>query len=77
MGNHRYWYVGENMLYSSSELDATAALKRWLSSPEHRAIMLKARWRDLGVGAVYARAAPGVYGGRDVTIVTADFGVRR
>jgi uncharacterized protein YkwD len=47
MGNHHYWYVGENMLYSSSELDATAALKLWLSSPEHRA-------------TVYARTAPGV-----------------
>jgi uncharacterized protein YkwD len=77
MGNHHYWYVGENMLYSSGELDATAALELWLSSPEHRAIMPKARWRDVGVGAVYARAAPGVYGGRDVTIVTADFGIRR
>jgi uncharacterized protein YkwD len=77
MGYHHYWCVGENMLYSSGELDARAALKLWLNSPEHRAIMLKARWRDVGGGAVYARTAPGVYGGRDVTIVTADFGVRR
>jgi hypothetical protein len=38
--------------------------------------MLSARWRDVGVGAVYTRSATGVYGGRDVTIVTADFGVR-
>jgi hypothetical protein len=39
--------------------------------------MLRARYREVGVGAVYARTAPGVYGGLDVTIVTADFGVRR
>jgi hypothetical protein len=39
--------------------------------------MLNPRWLEVGVGAVYAPSAPGVYGGRDVTIVTADFGVRR
>ena len=77
IGNYQYWYVGENMLWSSGELDATAALELWLGSPGHRAIMLSARWREVGVGAVYARTAPGVYGGLDVTIVTADFGVRR
>jgi len=73
MGPRRYWSVGENLLWSSVELNAAAALDLWLNSPEHRAIMLNARWLEVGVGAVYARAAPGVYGGRNVTIVTADF----
>ena len=68
--------MGENLLWSSAELNGAAALNVWLNSPEHRAIMLSARWRDVGVGAVYTRSATGVYGGRDVTIVTADFGVR-
>ena len=75
--NYRYWSLGEIMLWSSGELDATAALELWLGSPEHRAIMLRARYREVGVGVVHARTAPGVYGGLDVTIVTADFGVRR
>jgi hypothetical protein len=35
------------------------------------------RWREIGVSAVHENAAPGVYKGLDVTIVTTDFGVRR
>jgi uncharacterized protein YkwD len=76
IGAHSSWWVGENLLWSSAELNGAAALNVWLNSPEHRATMLSARWRDVGVGAVYTRSATGVYGGRDVTIVTADFGVR-
>jgi uncharacterized protein YkwD len=77
MGRRRYWWVGENLLWSAAELDAAAAIDLWLQSPAHRAIMLSSRWLEVGLGAVYARSASGVYGGRDVTIVTADFGVRR
>jgi uncharacterized protein YkwD len=77
MGARRFWSVGENLLWSSAELNAAAALELWLNSPRHRAIMLSRRWLEVGVGAVYVHSAPGVYGGRDVTIVTADFGVRR
>jgi uncharacterized protein YkwD len=77
MGNHRYWSVGENLLWSSPELNAAAALNIWLNSPKHRKNMLMTRWREVGVGAVQVDSAPGVYGGREVIIVTADFGVRR
>jgi uncharacterized protein YkwD len=77
IGRHRYWSVGENLLWSSAELNATAALTLWLNSPKHRNVMLTARWREVGVSAVHVASAPGVYGGRDVTIVTVDFGVRR
>jgi uncharacterized protein YkwD len=77
IGSHRYWLVGENLLWSSAELNATAALTLWLDSPKHRAVMLTARWREVGVSAVHVSSAPGVYGGRDVTIVTVDFGMRR
>jgi uncharacterized protein YkwD len=77
MGNHRYWSVGENLLWSSRELNAAAALTIWLNSSKHRKIMLMARWREVGVGAVQVGSAPGVFGGREATIVTADFGVRR
>jgi uncharacterized protein YkwD len=73
----RYWSVGENLLWSSSTLDAHRALRLWLGSPEHRENLLNPGWREVGVGAVYAHGAPGVFGGRDVTILTADFGVRR
>jgi len=49
----------------------------WVNSPEHRKILLTGRWREVGLSAVHVATAPGAYGGREVTIVTADFGVRR
>ncbi len=77
MGQRHYWSVGENLLWSSPDVDARGALQMWLNSPEHRANLLTARWREIGLSAVHATSAPGTYGGRQVTIVTADFGVRR
>jgi uncharacterized protein YkwD len=77
MRNSSYWSVGENLLWSSPDVDPTGALNMWFNSPEHRKIMLTARWREIGVSAIHLGAAPGTYGGREVTIVTADFGVRR
>ncbi len=52
------------------------ALKLWLASPEHRKNLVDPTWREIGVSAVHVAHAPGVYHGRDVTIVTTDFGVR-
>jgi uncharacterized protein YkwD len=76
-GGGRYWSVGENLLWSSPDVDAQGALQMWLDSPEHRANLLSTQWRQIGIAAVHASAAPGTYGGRAVTIVTTDFGVRR
>ena len=75
-GKH-YWSVGENLLWSSPDVSASSALDMWLNSPEHKKILLTARWREVGLSAVHMISAPGTYGGREVTIVTADFGVRR
>ncbi len=77
LGGKRYWSVGENLLWSSPDVNASGALDMWLNSPEHKKILLTARWREIGLAAVHAHSAPGSYGGREVTIVTADFGVRR
>jgi uncharacterized protein YkwD len=77
MGDSRYWSVGENLLWSSPDIDAAGALDLWFNSPEHRKIMLTSRWREIGLAAVHVGSAPGEYEGREVTIVTADFGVRR
>jgi uncharacterized protein YkwD len=71
-----YWSVGENLLWSSPDVDASGALQLWLHSPEHRANLMNPRWREIGVAAVHAAAAPGAFQGLDVTIVTTDFGVR-
>jgi uncharacterized protein YkwD len=48
-----------------------------MGSPGHRENLLSQRWREIGISAVHASSAPGVYGGQEVTIVTADFGLRR
>jgi uncharacterized protein YkwD len=73
----RYWSVGENLLWSSPDVDGHRALEMWLASPEHRKNLMAARWREIGISAVHVRTAPGIYKGLDVTIVTTDFGVRR
>jgi uncharacterized protein YkwD len=75
-GRH-FWSVGENLLWSSPDVDPAGALRMWMNSPEHRANLLSPRWREIGLSAVHVASAPGTFGGREVTIVTADFGVRR
>jgi uncharacterized protein YkwD len=71
-----HWSAGENILYSSPDIDSGAALNLWMHSPEHRANLLSHSWREIGLGAVHSTSAPGVYNGDPVTVVTADFGVR-
>jgi uncharacterized protein YkwD len=73
----RSWKVGENLLWTAPPLDAHTIVRRWLASPTHRAVLLKAMWRDVGVGVVRVQTAPGVYARQNVTIVTLEFGVRR
>jgi uncharacterized protein YkwD len=75
-GGYSTWSVGENLLWSSGALEAAEAVRLWMNSPGHRKNILTARWREIGLSAVGVRAAPGVYGGRDVVIITTDFGVR-
>jgi uncharacterized protein YkwD len=70
------WSAGENILYSTPDIDSSAALRLWMNSPEHRANLLSRSWREIGLGAFHSSSAPGVYNGDAVTVVTADFGVR-
>src|ERR671936_967933 len=70
------WSVGENLLWSSPDVDAAGAIKMWMASPEHRANLLNRSWREIGLAAVHSDSAPGTYQGLGVTIVTADFGAR-
>lgn len=73
---YSYWSAGENLVWASPSLSAAGAMRLWISSPPHRANMLSRQWRQIGISAVGVARAPGVYGGRRVTIITADFGVR-
>ena len=72
-----YWAVGENLIWGSPDLDIDEAIEGWMDSPAHRANMLSREWREIGLASIRLDSAPGVYGGRSVTIVTCEFGVRR
>jgi len=72
-----YWSVGENLLWSSPQVDPAGAMQLWMNSPEHRANILNARWREIGISAMHFASAPGTYKGLEVTIITTDFGIRR
>jgi len=75
---HRgYWSVGENIFWESPDTDASSAVHEWMGSAPHRQNILAREWREIGIAAVHFASAPGAFGGRPVTIVTADFGVRR
>jgi uncharacterized protein YkwD len=70
------WQVGENLAWGTAVLSTPRSIiEAWMQSPEHRANLLFAGFRDLGIGAVHGTpAVPS--GGRGIT-VTADFGFRR
>jgi uncharacterized protein YkwD len=70
------WSVGENLLWASPAVDAARAVELWMQSPEHRENILGPRWREVGIAAIHAESAPGAFGDRAVTVITADFGVR-
>lgn len=71
------WSVGENLLYSSPDMTASEGVELWMKSPPHRANLLSRTWREIGISAIHFDSAPGQYSGQPVTIVTADFGMRR
>jgi len=72
----RFKVLGETMAWAAPGLTAQQALAMWLRSPRHRKTLLSPGWRKIGLGAVHAAAAPGVFDGLDVTILTADFAAR-
>ncbi len=70
---NRYWTVGENIAYNSTSGTASAdkVQSQWMNSTGHRANILNKNFRQIGIGAVY-----GNYKGYNVTMWTADFGMR-
>jgi uncharacterized protein YkwD len=75
-GNYAYWSVGENLLWAAPTVGAGSAMAMWIASPEHLRNLLAPQWRQIGVSAVHAVGAPGIFHGQPVTIITTDFGVR-
>jgi uncharacterized protein YkwD len=72
---HRYWAVGENILWNSPGIGPQTALSLWMHSPEHRANILNPAWRDVGISVDHFASAPATFGGGPTTLVTTDFGV--
>lgn len=70
------WTVGENLFWQTRTVSARAAVRAWLRSPGHRENLLEPSFRDVGIAAVRAARAPGVYGHRRVVVLTVDFGAR-
>jgi uncharacterized protein YkwD len=65
--------VGENLAYRLGAAATPAPIfRRWMRSPEHRADILSAAFRDVGIGA--ARGTPTGATGLTLAIT---FGVRR
>ena len=64
--------MAENIAWGTGSLGtATATLRAWLASPEHRRNMLDGTWRKLGVAVL---SAPRFAGVRGVTLWVAEFG---
>jgi uncharacterized protein YkwD len=70
------WIVGETLLWGQLPLPAGSVVQMWLNSPEHRRELLDPRFRDIGVDAVELSGAGGVFSGRRVLLVAAEFGAR-
>ncbi len=69
--------AGENLFWASGDPTAESVVAAWAGSAPHRANLLDANWREIGVAAIHVSAAPGVFAGGDVLIITADFGTAR
>ena len=71
------WRAGENLAFGSPDITADEVVRRWLASSAHRANLLAAGWREVGVGAVHVTNAGGQFVALgDVTLVAAEFGRR-
>jgi uncharacterized protein YkwD len=69
---HGNWEIGENLAWGSGALATPRAIVNgWMHSPGHRANILHAAFRDIGIGIKLGAPGPGLVGG--ATYVT-DFG---
>lgn len=76
VGSSETWTVGENLAWDRETPSSQRIIALWMASPEHRANLLAARWREAGIGSAKVTDAPGFYQGTTVSILTVDFGRR-
>lgn len=76
LGRVRSWLVGENLAWGTDTLSTPRqTVINWMNSPGHRANILKARFREIGIGVVFH--APRGGGERVAATYTTTFGYRR
>jgi uncharacterized protein YkwD len=69
------WGVGEDLVWGRGAIGTPAyAVSSWMASPVHRAEILAAPYREVGIGFALGSPMPGK---RTGAIYTADFGFRR
>jgi uncharacterized protein YkwD len=68
------WVVGENLAWGSGALSTPQAIVNgWMNSPGHRANMLAADYKDIGLAAAMGSPSPSQKGG---TVYVNNFGAR-
>ena len=68
------WVLGENLAWGTGAFGTPrSAIETWMSSPAHRANLLKKAYREIGVGVVLGIPGSDAAG----ATYTVDFGVRR
>lgn len=70
------WSLGENIAWGTGSLATAGQIQRaWMSSPGHKANILRRQFREIGIGI--AVGAPVDAGAQAGATYTADFGLRR
>ena len=68
------WTYGENIAWGTGRLATAREIHRsWMSSPGHKANILRPQFKEIGIGIALGAAGAGSNG----ATYTADFGVRR
>jgi uncharacterized protein YkwD len=71
----RSWVVGENLAWGTRRYSRPSVIMRmWMHSPGHRANILNASFKEIGIGVAYD--APVAGGGRPVGTYATEFGAR-
>lgn len=68
------WYVGENLVWGAGDRTSPrASVQAWMNSPPHRANILTAKFRHIGLGVAYDTPVRGLRG----AVYAAEFGTKR
>ena len=70
------WLVGENLVWGTQSLSTPESMvQAWMDSPTHRANLMRARFREMGIAAV--RGTPYDAADPEGITVSSEYGVRK